>query len=121
MSKTPPSTRLSKASPKVRKTSDALEILGERFTRHDPAMLELVERATVNALVAKLIYEARTAAKLTQKQLADLVGTTQPVIARLEDSDYEGHSLSLLHRIAKALQLRLDIKLIPDTASPRSA
>jgi transcriptional regulator with XRE-family HTH domain len=84
-------------------------------------MRQLVEQATVNALVAKLIYDARDAAGLTQKQLADLVGTKQPVIARLEDADYAGHSLSMLQRIAKALNQRLDIKLVPAKRSRKSA
>jgi len=55
--------------------------------------------------VAKLIYEA-SQSRLTQQQLADLSGTKQPVIARLEDADYEGHSLSM-QRIAHALNQRL--------------
>jgi transcriptional regulator with XRE-family HTH domain len=57
--------------------------------------------------VAQLIYDARTKAGLTQKQLAGLIGTSQPNIARLEDADYEGHSLTMLQRIAKALNQRL--------------
>ena len=61
-----------------------------------------------------MIYEARTQAGLTQEDLARLVGTKQPVIARLEDADYEGHSLSMLQRIAMALHQRLEIHLVPD-------
>ena len=34
--------------------------------------------------------------RLPQKELAELIGTTQSVISRLEDADYEGHSLSML-------------------------
>jgi hypothetical protein len=33
----------------------------------------------------------RTAAGLTQFQLAKLIGTTASVVCRLEDADYEGH------------------------------
>jgi transcriptional regulator with XRE-family HTH domain len=77
----------------------------------DAEMRELVERATVNALVAKLIYDARKKAHLTQRQLAELVGTRQPVIARLEDANYEGHSLTMLQRIAKAVNRRVEIRL----------
>ena len=110
-----------KPSRKTRTTSDALDILDHRFVRRDAQMRELVEQATVNALVAKLIYDARKSAKLTQKQLADLVGTKQPVIARLEDADYDGHSLSMLHRIARALNRRLDIKLVPSKRQLLSA
>ncbi|HEY8668996.1 MAG TPA: helix-turn-helix transcriptional regulator [Tepidisphaeraceae bacterium] len=95
-----------------KRTHDAVEIL-HRMVEDDAEMRELVERATINAFVAKLIYDARTKAGLTQKQLADLVGTKQPVIARLEDADYEGHSLSMLQRIATALHRRLEISLAP--------
>jgi hypothetical protein len=38
------------------------------------------------------------------------------VIARLEDSDYEGHSLRMLRRIAEALDARLAVRLVPDEA-----
>ena len=60
-----------------------------------------------------MIYAARTAAGLTQKELARRIGTSQSVIARLEDADYKGHSLSMLRRIADALDLAVDINLRP--------
>lgn len=94
------------------KTSDALKILGQ-LTQSDPDLQEMVQEASVNAEVAQLIYAARTEANLTQQQLADLIGTQQPVIARLEDADYEGHSLSILQRIAQALNRRVEIALVP--------
>ncbi|MFB2894243.1 helix-turn-helix domain-containing protein [Aerosakkonemataceae cyanobacterium BLCC-F50] len=43
---------------------------------------------------------------------ADRIGTKQSVIARLEDADYEGHSLSMLQKIARALNQRLEVKLV---------
>ncbi|WP_416233597.1 helix-turn-helix domain-containing protein [Cronbergia sp. UHCC 0137] len=60
-----------------------------------------------------MIYTARTKAGLTQKHLAELIGTKQPVIARLEDADYEGHSISILQKIAYALNQRVVIELAP--------
>jgi hypothetical protein len=42
-----------------------------------------------------------------------LVGTTRSVIARLEDADYDGHSLSMLARIASAVGQKLEIKMLP--------
>ena len=92
------------------KTCDALLII-EKINRTDPELQEMVAIASINARVAQLIYEARIKAGLTQQQLADLIGTKQPVIARLEDADYEGHSLSMLQRIAQALNQRLEIHL----------
>ena len=92
------------------KTKDALKII-DKMTRTDRDLQEMVAQASVNAEVAQLIYEARTKAGLTQKQLADLIDTKQSVIARLEDADYEGHSLSMLQRIAHALNKRVEIHL----------
>jgi ribosome-binding protein aMBF1 (putative translation factor) len=94
------------------KTRDALKII-DRITGNDPELKALIEAETINAQVARMIYEARNRAGLTQQQLADLVGTKQSVIARLEDADYEGHSLTMLQRIAAALHQRLEIQLVP--------
>ncbi|OCQ89335.1 transcriptional regulator [Nostoc sp. MBR 210] len=94
------------------KTSDAIKII-DKITNSDSELQALVEEASINAEVAQLIYEARTKAGLTQKQLAELVGTKQPVIARLEDADYEGHSLSMLQKIAHVLNQRVVIQLTP--------
>lgn len=44
------------------------------------------------------------------------MGTTQSVISRLEDADYEGHSLAMLQRIAEALHVRLELRFVPDVA-----
>jgi ribosome-binding protein aMBF1 (putative translation factor) len=94
------------------KTSDALKIL-EALTDKDEELNEMVREASLNARVAQIIYDARTQAGLTQQQLADLIETKQSVIARLEDADYEGHSLSMLQRIAQALNQRVEIQLMP--------
>jgi ribosome-binding protein aMBF1 (putative translation factor) len=91
------------------KTSDALKII-DNLTGNDPELEDLVREASLNTVVAQLIYEARTARGLTQKELADRIGTKQSAIARLEDADYDGHSLSMLQKIAGALNQRVEIK-----------
>jgi ribosome-binding protein aMBF1 (putative translation factor) len=83
------------------KTKDALKII-ENMIGDDVELQRMVAEEIINAQAAQIIYEARTKAGLTQKDLADLVGTKQSVIARLEDADYEGDSLSMLQRIAAA-------------------
>ena len=93
-----------------RKTRNALELIA-RDASDDPGLWRRVENEKFNMELAQLIYDARTEAKLTQKQLAELVGTTQPVIARLEDADYDGHSLTMLRRIAEALGRRVDVRM----------
>ena len=102
------------------KTKDALKII-DRMVGGDQELRDLIATETINAGVARKIYEARNEAGLTQKQLAKLVGTTQSVIARLEDADYEGHSLNMLNRIATALNKRVDIRLVAAKRSRQSA
>jgi ribosome-binding protein aMBF1 (putative translation factor) len=97
-------------------TRDATEIL-DRLTGDDPELREMIAEEAVHAQVARMIYEARTAAGLTQKQLANLLGTQQSVIARLEDADYQGHSLGMLRRIAEALHQTLEVRFVPNRAA----
>jgi ribosome-binding protein aMBF1 (putative translation factor) len=95
-----------------RSVTDAVEIaiqdLGDA-----PALRTRIEEEKLNFHVAQMIYDARHKNGLTQKQLAELIGTRQQVIARLEDADYEGHSLSILQRIAAALGRRLEVSMTP--------
>ena len=97
-----------------RKTTDAVEILMRRYIGDDPEKLAALERERVNLEVARMVYDRRVEAGLSQKALAELVGTTQSVISRLEDADYEGHSLTMLQRIATALKLRLKVTMIAE-------
>ena len=99
---------------KARKpTSDAVEILHRRYFDGRPKRLALLERERANAAVARQIHDLREQAGLTQRELAKLVGTTASVVCRLENADYEGHSLAMLHRIAAALQNRVEIRFVP--------
>ena len=75
-----------------------------------------LEQERVKSLAAGAIYNARIAAGLTQQQLAERVGTKQPVIARLEDADYDGHTIGMLNRIASALNQRLELRFVPSEA-----
>lgn len=51
---------------------------------------------------------------LPQAQLAEMVGTRQPSIARLENGT-SAPSLSFISKIAEALGAKIEFKLIPDT------
>jgi len=95
-----------------KRTSDAL-VLVEELTGKTQEMADLVEQEQANLDIARKIYELRTRAKLSQAALARKVGTTQSVISRLEDADYDGHSLEMLRRIASALEKRVEIRFLP--------
>ena len=96
-----------------KQTSDALEIIYQEFYTGKPERIAALEEARVNDDVARKIREMREEANLSQRKLAELVGTTASVICRLEDADYEGHSLSMLNRIASALNRRITIDFVP--------
>lgn len=53
--------------------------------------------------VALQLAALRKEAGLSQKQLARKLKTSQQQISRLESPGYEGHSLSMLRRVASAL------------------
>ena len=63
----------------------------------------------------------RKHAGLTQQRLAKLVGTTTSVICRLEDADYQGHSLAMLRRIADALNKRVELRFVNVKRKPKVA
>ena len=103
-------------------TSDAIEILYKRLIEGNPEMETLLAEAESEMDIAEQIYRLRTDAGLTQKELGKKIGTTASVICRLESADYEGHSLSMLRRIAAVLNRRVKVSFVPleeDTASVR--
>jgi len=92
-------------------TTNAVEILRQRYIKGDAEREKSVQAERLSAEIARMIYELRKEAGLSQKELAELIDTTQSVISRLEDSDYDGHSLSMLDRIAKALNRRVNVSM----------
>lgn len=97
---------------RTKRTEDGMAILAS-ITEHTPEMRALITEEAENLRIAKNIYELRTKAGLSQAELAKRIGTTQSVISRLEDADYEGHSLAMLQRIAGALEKRIEIRWLP--------
>ena len=51
---------------------------------------------------------------MTQKQLAEKIGTSQPAIARLESGNYKNISLAFLRRVAKGLDAVAEVHLRPE-------
>ena len=81
---------------------------------HERWMMEPKYREEYEALeeqfaLAGSVIEARSRAGLTQQELANKMGTTQPVVARLE-SGRTRPSMRTLERVARATGTRLLIR-----------
>jgi len=101
-------------------TVDALKILAE-IAGNDPARKQRFEEEVANREIGSQIHSLRQKAGLSQAALARRIGTQQSVISRLEDADYEGHSLAILNRIATALKQRVEIRFVPLTRRRKAA
>ncbi len=64
--------------------------------------------------IALQLAALRKASGLSQKELAQKVGTSQQQISRLESPFYEGHSLSMLRRVADVLRARIHVEIQPN-------
>jgi len=87
----------------------------------DPDFAERFKRAGEAWDVALQIAALREKAGLSQLELARKLKTSQQQISRLESPDYEGHSLSMLRRVAKALHARVRVVLEPDVGGRADA
>lgn len=74
-----------------------------------PGFREMAESARRQELLAELIAERR-AAGLSQAEVADRMGTSQPAVARVEAGAVDVR-LSTLRRYAEAVGRRLELRL----------
>lgn len=79
----------------------------------DPAFTAAAESLEPGYQVARL----RMQRGLTQAQLAELVGTRQPSIARLENGT-STPSLSFLNKIAAALEAKIEVRFVAEAKAP---
>jgi ribosome-binding protein aMBF1 (putative translation factor) len=93
---------------------DTLERLRERLAHVDP------DQGWFFAALADQVVQQRRARELSQAELADLCGTTQSAIARLESGGRPPRIDTLL-RIAEALDCELTVELRPRTRSERGS
>ena len=61
----------------------------------------------IYVIVGKNIKRIRTEKKLTQVQLADLIGYNEGTIANIENSSYQTFSLEFLYIISKKLNISM--------------
>lgn len=77
------------------------------------ARFEAADQAWDIALQLAALRQARG---LTQKQVAELLGTRQQATARLEDPAYTGHSLSMVRKYVEALGASRRVTIVPSEA-----
>ena len=75
----------------------------------DPDFAERFKRAGEAWDIALQLAALRDRAGLSQTELARKLKTTQQQISRLESPGYEGHSLSMLRRVARVLNAQVRV------------
>jgi transcriptional regulator with XRE-family HTH domain len=80
----------------------------------DPDFTERFKKAGEAWDVSLKLASLRKTSGLSQKELAKRVGTSQQQISRLESPSYEGHSLSMLRRVAEVLGATLYVEIQPN-------
>lgn len=83
----------------------------------DPEFKEYHEEMHAAAELSKALVGIRTELGLTQKELAKLTGLTQSDISRLESCD-ANPSLKMLNRIARGLNMQLNIQFVASESTP---
>src|SRR5512139_2630795 len=77
----------------------------------DPGFRERFREAGDAWDVAIQIASLRKRCGLSQKELARRLGTSQQQISRLESPSYEGHSLSMVRRVADVLGASIHVEI----------
>jgi ribosome-binding protein aMBF1 (putative translation factor) len=80
----------------------------------DPRFRKVWEEPTGDVYLdtAFEVIKARREKRLSQRELAEKVGTSQQAIARLESPSYKGRNLSTLERVARALDKKLEVRFV---------
>lgn len=97
----------------MKRAKDDLDRTIEKILKEDPSFQKELDKADRAWDIAFQIYDLRKKAGLTQKQLAELVGTKQSNIARIEDADYTGYTQTTLDKVARALNAKVEVRIVP--------
>ncbi len=94
---------------KSKKTSDAVELMNKWYGG-DAEWEQMLVDERLKVQVGQIVYDLRTEAGLSQEALAKLAGTSQSIISRVENADYEGSALEMLYRVCSALHLQINVE-----------
>jgi DNA-binding XRE family transcriptional regulator len=97
-------------------TQSASRILFDRLYRDKPRRIAALNQTRRELSLGRQIRELREGKGLSQAQLARALGTQAPAISRIEDADYDGHSLRILRKIAEYFDQELIVAFKPQRA-----
>lgn len=100
----------------MKKKTNFDKYVQEKVKRH-PFLKEELKKADTALDIAGQVYDLRQKAGLTQKELANLMGTKQSNIARIESGDYKSYTWKTLEKIARAFKAKLEVRVVPETKS----
>jgi ribosome-binding protein aMBF1 (putative translation factor) len=97
-------------------TQSASRILFDRLYRGKPRRIAALNQTRRELSLGRQIRDLRESRGLSQAQLARALGTQAPAISRIEDADYDGHSLRILRKIAQYFEQELVVAFKPQRA-----
>ena len=106
-------TTANRVVPTKKVITDAVTLIHRRFVEGKPELETYLVEELERILIGNQIYDLRTKAKMTQAVLAKKVGAKAADIDRLENADYEGHSLPMLRKIAAVFETRIELHFVP--------
>jgi ribosome-binding protein aMBF1 (putative translation factor) len=89
----------------------------ERERRTSPEFQKAYEEARAATWTARALAELRQRRGLSQKEVAQRLGTSQAAVSRMERADYTGHTLRLVRRYVEVLGARLEVRIVDDAAA----
>jgi ribosome-binding protein aMBF1 (putative translation factor) len=99
------------------RTTSAQTIARRRFEKGSPQRISEREKTGREMALGMKIRQLREEAGWTQQQMAEKIGTQPSAISRIEDADYDSHTVSLLERVADALGMVLVVDFQPKVRS----
>ncbi|HLF26582.1 MAG TPA: helix-turn-helix transcriptional regulator [Anaerolineae bacterium] len=118
MASKPKRTKLRETTPQVHAASAPIEPFFQEQMR-DPEFRRAYEELEPEFELVRQLIDLRIKRGVSQTELARRVGVKQPSIARLEGRG-KTTDLNFLGRVAKALDARLEVRLVPREASGKS-
>ncbi len=102
----------------ARKRKSATRILFDRYYRGRPEKVAALKQTRQELALGRKIRALREERGMSQAQLAKALSTQAPAISRIEDADYDGHSLRILRKIADYFGQNLIVSFEPKRPRP---